>query len=68
MKGVDMRKVKELKKNNEGFGVIEVVLIIIVVIALVLLFQDEIRDFMENALDKLQPAADKILIDTGLDV
>ncbi len=56
-----MIKKKERKWNNDGFGVIEVVLIIIVVIALVLIFQEEITSFLENALQKLQPTADKIL-------
>ena len=56
-----MVRKKERKWNNDGFGVIEVVLIIIVVIALVLIFQEEITSFLENALQKLQPTADKIL-------
>ena len=56
-----MIKKKERKWNIDGFGVIEVVLIIIVVIALVLIFQEEITSFLENALQKLQPTADKIL-------
>ena len=61
-----MVRKKERKWNNDGFGVIEVVLIIIVVIALVLIFQEEITSFLENALQKLQPTADKILEGSNL--
>lgn len=60
-----MEKLK-IKKNNKGFGVIEVVLIIIVVIALVLLFQEEVTGFLERALSKLQPAANRILEGTEI--
>lgn len=61
-----MKGKKKHGLKDDGFGVIEVVLIIIVVIALVLIFQEEITSFLSNALDKLQPAADKILTETGL--
>lgn len=61
-----MNKKKRNRLKDDGFGVIEVVLIIIVVIALVFIFQEEITNFLNGALEKLQPAADKILIETGL--
>ena len=58
-----MERSKDLKiiKNNEGFGVVEVVLLIVVIIGLVIIFNEEITSFVSNVLGKLQPAADEIL-------
>ena len=47
--------------NNKGFGVVEVVLLIVVIIGLVIIFNEQITSFVTNALGKLQPAADEIL-------
>lgn len=56
-----MKKVKRLCNNNKGFGVVEVVLIIVVIIALVIIFNNEIKDFLEYALGKLKPSAEDLI-------
>ncbi|MDD5935928.1 MAG: Flp1 family type IVb pilin [Clostridiales bacterium] len=61
-------KRKKLKKDNKGFGVIEVVLLIIVAIALVLIFQEEVTSFVDNSVDYLEPAGEQILQDSGLEL
>jgi competence protein ComGC len=48
-------------KDNAGFGVVEVVLIIVVIIALVIIFNNEIKTFLEDALKSLQTSADDLL-------
>ncbi len=63
-----MKKVSKIKQNNKGFGVIEVVLIIIVVIALVLIFQDEVTTFVKDSLDYLEPASEQIFEDSEIDL
>ncbi len=65
-----MKKVskKKFKRNNKGFGVIEVVLLIIVVIALVLIFQDEVTAFVQDSLDYLEPASDQIFENSEVDL
>lgn len=56
-----MNWLKKLRKDNKGFGVVEVVLIIVVIIALVIIFNNEIKEFLEFALGKLQPSAEELL-------
>lgn len=51
----------KFNKDQNGFGVVEVVLLIVVVIGLVIIFNNEITGFVQYVLGKLQPEADKIL-------
>lgn len=60
-------KRKKLHKDNSGFGVVEVVLIIVVIIALVIIFNNEIKSFLESALGNLEPSAEALL-DSAPDV
>lgn len=62
--GMDEKEKLETKpilKDNQGFGIVEVVLIIVVVIGLVIIFNEQITTFMNSALQKLQTTANDIL-------
>lgn len=56
-----MGETKKLHQDNSGFGVVEVVLIIVVIIALVIIFNNQIKQFLESALGELQPTAEDLL-------
>jgi competence protein ComGC len=56
-----MKEMKKLHQDNKGFGVVEVVLIIVVIIALVIIFNNQIKDFLEFALGTLQPTAENLV-------
>lgn len=47
--------------NNKGFGVVEVVLLIAVVIGLVIIFNGKISVFIESILDELLPQAQQFI-------
>jgi len=44
-----MEVFKKFKKDNNAFGVVEIVLIIIVIVALVIIFRDEITALVSKA-------------------
>lgn len=46
-------RLRSLLKNEEGFGTIELVLLICVLIALALMFKDTIVEFVENLLSNI---------------
>lgn len=56
-----MKEIKQIHLDNSGFGVVEVVLIIVVIIALVIIFNNQIKEFLEYALGNLQPTANDLL-------
>lgn len=49
---------KKLIKNNQGFGVVEVILIIVVVIALIIIFQEQITSIFDRAIGALSESTD----------
>lgn len=48
-----MNKLSKLKEDNQGIGVVEIILILVVLIALVILFRNEISEIVRNVLDKI---------------
>lgn len=56
-----MSESKKFSQDNSGFGVVEVVLIIVVIIALVIIFNNQIKEFLEFALGTLQPTAEDLV-------
>lgn len=54
-----MKKFFALKQ--EGIGVIEIILILVVIIALVLLFKDQISQIVEDAFKAITGSTDKII-------
>jgi len=48
-------------KNNAGVGVVEIILILVVLVALVLIFKDQLTAIVEKAMDALEKTIDGIL-------
>lgn len=46
--------------NNAGFGTVEVVLLIVVMIGLVLIFKSQITDLVESIFSKITKQANKV--------
>ncbi len=51
---------KRFIKEEDGMGVVEVILIIVVLIAMVAIFQDQIEDLVDNIWDSINKDAKKI--------
>ena len=47
--------------DNRGVGVVEIILILVILIGLVLLFQTQIKDIVNNALSSISSGANKII-------
>lgn len=48
-------------QNNAGVGVVEIILILVVLIALVLIFKDQLTVIVEKAMSALEKSVDRIL-------
>lgn len=46
--------------NNAGFGTVEIVLLIVVLISLVLIFKSQITDLIESIFSKITKQANKV--------
>ncbi len=55
-----MNNIKRFLKEEEGMGVVEVILIIVVLIAMVAIFKDEISDLVENIWESINKDAKDI--------
>lgn len=52
--------IKGFVKEEDGLGVVELVLIIIILIALVLLFKDQVEDFIRGLFEKAATKTDDL--------
>lgn len=59
-KNVMLENVKNFVKEEEGMGTVEIVLIIVVLIALVAMFRDGIKDVVQTILKKIKTNANNI--------
>lgn len=55
-----MSYLREFYEDEEGMGVVEIVLIIIVLVGLVILFKDQITSLVKSILSKMTSQANKI--------
>lgn len=55
-----MNYLKNFYADEEGMGVVEVVLIIIVLVGLVIIFKDQITSLVKSILSKMTSQANKI--------
>jgi Flp pilus assembly pilin Flp len=53
-------KVKQFMEDESGMGVVEVILIIVVLISLVLIFQDQIENLVESIFQTMTTNAGKV--------
>lgn len=55
-----MQWIKDFYNDEEGMGVVEIILIIIVLVGLVVLFKSQITSLIQNILSKMTTQAKKI--------
>lgn len=55
-----MRKFKNFLSEEDGMGVVEVILIIVILISLALLFKEQITNLVNNILKKITSQAGKV--------
>jgi Flp pilus assembly pilin Flp len=56
-----MNKIKEFIKEEDGIGVVEIILILVILIGLVVIFKEEIEKIVKNAFDAIQDDAGEIV-------
>jgi Flp pilus assembly pilin Flp len=59
--GIKMNKLKEFWQEEEGIGVVEIILILVVLIALVLVFKTKITTVVNNAFKSFENDSGSIL-------
>ncbi len=55
-----MQLIKDFLKEEEGMGVVEIVLIIVVLVALVVIFKDQITALVQNVWNSINKDAKSI--------
>lgn len=55
-----MKIIQNFWKNEEGIGVVEIVLILVILVALVVIFKDKITDIISNAFSQIDDGAGTI--------
>lgn len=57
----ELKKIFEWKKNNNGMGTVEMILIIVVLIGLVLIFKTQIQELTQIIFEKIAADSSAIL-------
>lgn len=55
-----MRGMKEFLKEEDGVGVVELILILVVLIGLVLIFKDQLTKLVNDIFDTISKSAGKV--------
>ena len=55
-----LKGLKELWREEEGMGTVEIILIIVVLVGLVLVFKEQITDIVDNLFDKITKQTGKV--------
>lgn len=55
-----MQAVKQFLKEEDGMGVVEIILIIVVLISLVLIFKSQLTSLVNSILKKIKNKADTV--------
>lgn len=58
-----MKIIREFIKEEDGIGVVEIILILVILIALVLLFKNEITAIVKNAFTSIKSDSSSIIGD-----
>lgn len=56
-----MGLLKDLIREEDGIGVVEIILILVILIGLVIIFKDKIDEVVTNALDTIISDSDSII-------
>ena len=54
-------KMRSFRADDRGVGVVEIILILVVLIALVLIFKQQLTDLVMDILDKITKNANKVM-------
>lgn len=57
---MNMNMIRQFMVSEDAMGVVEIILIIVVLIAMVAIFKDEIEDLVEDIWDSIENSAGKI--------
>ena len=60
LRRIEMQLIKDFLKEDEGMGVVEIVLIIVVLVALVVIFKDQITALVQNVWNSINKDAKSI--------
>ena len=55
-----MRGIREFIKEEEGIGVVEMILILVVLIGLVLIFKDQLTDLVNSIFDTITSRSGRV--------
>ena len=56
-----MKEKEKLLKDNRGVGVVEIILILVVLIALVVIFKDQLTSMVTRAMNALEQSMNEVL-------
>lgn len=56
-----MKENKNFLKDNRGVGVVEIILILVVLIALVVIFKDQLTGMVTRAMEALEQSMSEVL-------
>ena len=56
----NLKNLKDLIKEEDGMGTVEIILIIVVLVGLVIIFKDRITSLVDNIFDKITKETNKI--------
>lgn len=55
-----LKSLKDLIREEDGMGTVEIILIIVVLVGLVIIFKDRITELVNNIFDKITRETNKI--------
>lgn len=63
MKALEMVKKygKEFMKEEDGVGIVEIILILVILIGLVVIFKEQITGIVNSAMNSIKQGSDKIM-------
>lgn len=56
----NLKNLKDLIREEDGMGTVEIILIIVVLVGLVIIFKDRITSLVDNIFDKITRETNKI--------
>lgn len=56
-----MKEKEKLLKDNRGVGVVEIILILVVLIALVVIFKDQLTSMVTRAMEALEKSMNEVI-------
>ncbi|MCM1064634.1 MAG: hypothetical protein NC420_09240 [Eubacterium sp.] len=56
----NLKNLKDLFREEDGMGTVEIILIIVVLVGLVIIFKDRITDLVDGIFDKITKETNKI--------